>query len=159
MQKKRFEKGFLAEIFSLCASERLLIYLHPIFSQNCKCSVLGCLNVERNLRTFLFFFVSALAKFFDYLFIRMKKNEDFLVVLLKDSKKYFCTCPNVPFWKVLKQCVKILDHTREWSKLNIIGFELWSFLINNISLGLRCFGFLKKTEYHETTFMRTVTFS
>ena len=31
-QQKRFEKGFLAEIYSLCASERLLIYLHPIFS-------------------------------------------------------------------------------------------------------------------------------
>ena len=30
--KKRFEKGFLAEIYSLCASARLLIYLHPIFS-------------------------------------------------------------------------------------------------------------------------------
>ena len=30
--KKRFEKGFLAEIYSLCASEWLLIYLHPIFS-------------------------------------------------------------------------------------------------------------------------------
>ena len=32
LQKKRFEKGFLAEIYSLCASERLMIYLHPIFS-------------------------------------------------------------------------------------------------------------------------------
>ena len=32
-KKKRFEKGLLAEIYSLCASERLLIYLHPIFSQ------------------------------------------------------------------------------------------------------------------------------
>ena len=32
--KKRFEKGFLAEIYSLCASERLLIYLHPIFSHS-----------------------------------------------------------------------------------------------------------------------------
>jgi hypothetical protein len=31
--RKRFEKSFLAEIYSLCASERLLIYLHPIFSQ------------------------------------------------------------------------------------------------------------------------------
>ena len=28
-----FIKGFLAEIYSLCASEWLLIYLHPIFSQ------------------------------------------------------------------------------------------------------------------------------
>ena len=30
--KRRFEKGFLVEIYSLCASERLLIYLHPILS-------------------------------------------------------------------------------------------------------------------------------
>ena len=30
--KKRFEKGISAEIYYLFASERLLIYLHPIFS-------------------------------------------------------------------------------------------------------------------------------
>ena len=36
--KKRFEKGFLAEIYSLCASEQLLIYLHPIFSQKQVCA-------------------------------------------------------------------------------------------------------------------------